>query len=164
MELIQPDFGLVIWMMISFLIVLFILRKAAWKPILKGIKQREDKIDDALSAAEKAKEEMEKLKVENKQIIEEAINERDKIISEAKEIKTRILNDANENARIEAHKIIEQAKTQIESEKIAAIIEIKEHLVGLSMDIAEKVIKEKLKGDKEQEKMINEMLKDIKLN
>jgi F-type H+-transporting ATPase subunit b len=164
MELIQPDFGLVIWMMISFLIVLFILRKAAWKPILKGIKQREDKIDDALSAAEKAKEEMEKLKVENKQIIEEAINERDKIISEAKEIKTRLLNDANENARIEAHKIIEQAKTQIESEKIAAIIEIKEHLVGLSMDIAEKVIKEKLKGDKEQEKMINEMLKDIKLN
>ncbi len=164
MELIKPGLGLIFWMVVSFSIVLLILKKTAWTPILGAIREREKTIDNALNAAEKARKDMEKMKVENKQIIEAAIQERDSIISEAKEIKTRLINEAKDKASEEAHKIIEAAKSAIENEKMAAIIEIKEHLVNLSIDITEKVIKEQLKDKKQQERIVDEMLKNVKLS
>lgn len=164
MDLITPGIGTIFWTTLTFLMLLTILRFTAWKPIVSTIKERNKKIQDALEVAEKTKADMEKLKVENKQILEDAINERDQIISEAKEMKTRMLNDAKDNAQEEAHKIVEKAKAQIESEKVAAINEIKDHLVNLSVSVAEKVVKAKVKSDKEQERLIDEMLNDIKLN
>ena len=164
MGLVTPDFGLIFWMTLSFLIVLFLLKKFAWKPILKSLKDREDTITDALESAEKAKDEMARLKSDNQKILQEAKVERENMLKDAREVKDKIISDAKKEAGVEADKIISSAKTQIQNEKAAAINEIKEQVVTLSIDIAEKILKKNLATDNSQKEFAKTLLKDIQLN
>ncbi|MFO7656205.1 MAG: F0F1 ATP synthase subunit B [Bacteroidales bacterium] len=164
MELITPSLGTIFWMSIAFFIVLFILRKYAWRPILGFLKERENSIQDALFSAQKAKEEMSKLMADNEKIIAEGKNQRDQIIIEARELKESIINDARSSASEEARKMIEMAKQSIKNEKETAINEIKEQIITLSVDIAGKILQQKLAESSEQNELIEKSLRDIKLN
>lgn len=164
MGLITPDYGLLFWMVLSFSVVLFILKKYAWKPILSALKEREKSIEGALKSAERAKAEMAKLQADNEKILAEARFERDKLIKEAREMKDRIIEEAKTQAQVEAHKLIESARLSISSEKRAAIKEIKDQVAILSIQIAEKLIREKFAANTNQSEYIDSLLKEIKLN
>lgn len=164
MELVKPDFGLVFWMTVSFLIVVFILRKFAWGPILTSLKERETSINDALNSAKKAKEEVANMKAENERILQEARNERDKMLKEARDTKDAIVSEARSKAQVEGDRIITIARETIQNEKLAAITELKNQVATLSIDIAEKVIRQQLAGDDKQKALVNDLLKDVKLN
>jgi F-type H+-transporting ATPase subunit b len=161
MDLVTPDVGLIFWTTISFLILLFILGKFAWKPILNSVNERETSILDALEEAEKARKEMQNLKSDNERILKEARAERDEMMKDARQIKNNMLTEAKDEAKIEANKIIAQAKTSIEIEKHAAIIDIKNQVAELSIGIAEKVVKSELADKNKQVKLVEEMLKEI---
>ena len=164
MELIQPGIGLIFWMTISFGLVVFLLGKYAWKPILKSLKEREDSIDQALHAADKAREEMKQLQVDNEKLIREAKNDRDAILNEARKIREKMIEDARTKANEEAQRIVDNALERIENEKMAAITELKNQIALLSIEIAEKLIREELSHDKKQEDLIRKMLDDVKSN
>ncbi|MCB0458241.1 MAG: F0F1 ATP synthase subunit B [Flavobacteriaceae bacterium] len=164
MELITPEFGLIFWTGISFLILLFILKKFAWKPILNSVNDREQSIKDALAAAEAAKREMENLTADNERILKEARAEREALLKEAREIKTKMIADAEEDAKVKADKLIANAQAAIETEKKAAISELKAQVANLSLDIAEKVVKAELSNKDKQLKLVEDMLGDAKLN
>lgn len=164
MGLVTPNPGTIFWMLIIFGIVLFILRKFAWKPILNALKDREESIANALNSAEDARKEVEGLKADNEKIIAEARREKDIILKEAKEIKEKIVAEAKEKAVLETQKSIEHARQQIQSEKTAAINDIKKQVAELSVMIAEKVIKKELANKGEQDKMVDGLVDDIKLN
>jgi len=164
MGLVTPNPGTIFWMVIIFGIVLFILRKFAWKPILNALKDREESIANALNSAEEAKKEVAGLKAGNEKIIAEARRERDIILKEAKDLKDKIIAEAKEKAGQEAQKSIEHARLQIQTEKTAAINDIKRQVAELSVMIAEKVIKKELANKGEQEKMVDGLVDDIKLN
>ena len=163
MGLVTPDYGTIFWMVIIFGIVLFILKKFAWKPILNALKDREVSIADALSSAEKARKEVEGLKSDHEKIIAEARKEKDIILKEAKEVKDKMLAEAKTQAATEGQKIIESARQQIEAEKKAAISEMKEQVTELSVLVAEKIIKKELTEKNVQEDMVQDLLKDLKL-
>lgn len=163
-DFLSPQPGTIFWMLIAFSAVFFLLKKFAWKPILSALKAREDSIDDALKAADAAKEEMQKLTADNEKIIAKAKKERDSIIKEARSLKDTMIEDAKENAIAEGDKIIEAARAAIKSEKELAIKGIKEHAALLSIQIAEKLLKEKLASDEEQKDLINKLLRDIETN
>ena len=164
MELIQPGIGLIIWMTLSFLVVVFVLGKYAWPAILKGLKDREQSIHDALHAADKAREDMEKLKLDNEQLLKEAKGERDAILSEARKIREKLIDEAKQKAGEEASQIVENAKERIENEKMAAITELKNQIASLSIEIAEKILKDELSRDKKQEELIKKLTDEIELN
>ncbi len=164
MELITPDIGLLFWMLISFTTVLLVLKKFAWKPILRALKNREQSIDSALKSADKAKNELEHLKANHAKMIEEARKEQDKVMAEARDIKAQIIADAKKQATEEANKIIQSAKESIEKEKTMAFKELKNQIANLSVDIAEKILRQKLKSDKNQEELVDTMIKEIKMN
>ena len=164
MDLITPGFGLVFWTAITFLILLYILRKFAWKPILGAVNDREDSIKDALAEAAKARQEMENLKSDNEKILKEARAERDAMLKEAREIKDSMINEAKDEAKTQASKLIEQAKTAIQNEKLAAMTDLKNQVADLSIDIAEKVVKKELSSKEKQLELVEGMLGDIKLN
>ncbi len=164
MDLVMPNPGTIFWMLIIFGVVLFILKKFAWKPILNALKEREESIANALNSAEEAKKEVAGLKADNEKIIAEARREKDAILKEAKELKEKIVSEAKEKAGQEAQKTIDQARQQIDAEKTAAINDIKKQVAELSVKIAEKVIKKQLAGKGEQEKMVDGLIDDIKLN
>ena len=163
MGFITPDYGTIFWMLIIFGIVAFVLKKFAWKPILTALRDRETSIAEALSSADKAREEVKGLKADHEKIIAEARHEKEIILKEAKEIKDKLLAEAKVQAGKEGQKIIESARQQIESEKKAAINEIKQQVAELSVLVAEKVIQKELKDKKAQEGMIDDFLKDLKL-
>jgi len=160
----MPDTGLLIWMMITFLIVLFLLKKFAWKPILKLIKDREDSIEEALKSAEKAKDEMKNLQADNERILAEARNNRDQMMKEAREMKDSIVGEAKTKAKEEADKIMSAAREAINNEKMAAITELKNQVALLSVDIAEKILRRELSDENKQKELIGDLLKDTKLN
>ncbi len=164
MEALKPGFGTIIWMLIAFSLVFYILVKYAWKPILSFLKDREDSIAEALLAAQSAKEEMSKLKADNEKIIAEAKVDRDKIIKEARELKDSIIADAKNQATDETKKMIEIAKQSIRSERDSVINEMKEQIVTLSIDIAGKILHQKLSDNTEQQELIEKSLRDVKLN
>ena len=164
MGLVTPGIGLVFWTTLSFLIVLFLLKKMAWKPILNALKEREESITEALKAADKAKFEMAELKAGNKQLLNEARNERDILLKEARETKNKMVADAKEAAQQEASKIIAMAKETINNEKKAAIVELKNQVAQLSVDIAEKILKSELSDQKKQDDLIKSSIEDFKLN
>lgn len=163
MGFVTPDYGTIFWMLIIFGIVLFILKKFAWAPILKALKDRERSISDALKSAEKARKDVAGLKASNDQIIAEARREKDLILKEARDIKDKIIADAKIQANAETQKSIEYARQQIISEKTAAINEIKEQVAELSVMIAEKVIRKELENPGNQEILIKDLIKDLKL-
>lgn len=164
MDLVTPGLGLVFWTGITFLILLWILRKFAWKPILGAVSEREDSIKTALAEADKARQEMQDISADNERILKEARIERDMMLKEAREIKNNLIEDAKEEAKSQANKFMEQAKSTIQSEKIAAIADIKNQVAELSMNIAEKVVKDELSNKDKQLKLVDQMLKEAKLN
>lgn len=164
MELVKPDIGLLFWMLVMFSVVLFILGKYAWPAILKSLRNREESIRNALQSAERARKEMEQLKADNEVILKEARKERDNIIQEARQSRDSMMEEAKKQSAEETKKMIEQAQTAIENQKEAALLEIKDLVAGLSVDIAEKVLREKLKDGREQKKLIEKLLKEIRVN
>jgi F-type H+-transporting ATPase subunit b len=164
MGLITPGLGLVFWSALGFLIVLFLLTKYAWKPILAALDEREKSIDDALKSAEIARNEMANLKAENERIIHEAKIERDTMLLKASEAAKQMIEEAKEKAQLEGAKMIENAKATIETEKSAAIEDIKVQVGILSLAVAEKLLKRNFAEDAAQQKLVEELVKDIKLN
>lgn len=164
MGLILPDTGLVIWMSITFLIVLFILKKFAWKPILRGIHDRESSIENALKAAENAKAEVANLKAENERILADARAERDNMIREARELRESMISEAKNKAKAEGEKMLTAARESIQNEKMAAITDLKNQVAQLSIDIAEKIIARELSSENKQKELIGDLLKEVKLN
>ncbi len=164
MELVTPSIGLVFWTLVSFLLLLVILKKLAWKPVLGAIHERERSIEDALNKAELAKQEMARLSSENEALLKEARAERDLILKEAKEIKDQIVNEAKNQAQAEGAKLIEKAKIEINNQKIAALDEVRNQVAVLSLDIAEKVLRNEFSDKQKQEALVGELLKGVKLN
>jgi F-type H+-transporting ATPase subunit b len=166
MEQLINDFspGLFVMQSVIFLILLFIMSKVAWKPILGALKARESSIKDALESAENAKEEMAKLQEDNQKLLQEARAERDKLLKEAIEIGNKIKEEAKIDASKQADKIITDAKKAIEIEKNAALTEVTTKVAELSLSIAEKVLRQKLSDDKASKDLVSEYVKDIKLN
>ncbi len=164
MELIQPGLGLIIWMTLAFGILIWILGKFAWKPIMKALKERENSIDEALHAADRAREDMKKLKFDNEQLLAEAKEERDGILREARKIKEKILEEARQKANEEANRIVENAKDRIENEKMSAMTDLKNQIASLSIEIAEKILQQELSGDKQQEAYIQKLIDKISIN
>jgi F-type H+-transporting ATPase subunit b len=162
--MISFDPGLIIWTTIIFTLLLIVLKKFAWKPILSAVDERNKSIEEALKSADKAKEEMTLLNADNERILTEAKTERDALLKEAREIKDGIIIEAKETATKEADKIISSAKEQIANEKMKAITELKNSVAILSIDIAEKVLKRELKEKSNQEDFIAESLKNKSLN
>ncbi len=164
MELVTPGIGLIFWTTIVFLILVLLLKKFAWKPILTSVNEREKKIEDALLLAEKTKEEMEKIKSDNQSLLREARDERDKILKEAKEAKDLIVSEAKNIAQKEASKIIENARGTIENEKMAAVTELKNQVATLSLEIAEKIIKQELSGTEKQKVFVEHLINEANPN
>ncbi len=164
MELVTPGLGLIFWMTISFGILLFILGKYAWKPIMKMLKEREESIENSLRSADKAIEDIEKLKISNEELLREAKNEKDQILKEARKIKESIIDEAKTKATDEANRILEQARENINNEKMAVITELKNQIATLSIEIAEKIMKEELTKDERQKTFINKLVNEAKLN
>ncbi len=164
MNLVTPDIGQLFWATLIFMLLLVLLKKFAWKPILNAVKAREERIKGALESAEEVKLEMEKLKADNEEILKEARNERNKLLSEARDIKEKMITDAKTLANDEAKKIIETARLNIQSEKDAAISDLKKQVAFLSVDIAEKILQIKLKESKEQKQLIDKYLDKISIN
>lgn len=162
--IIEPGIGLLFWMGLTFLILLFLLSKFAWKPILNMVNDRETSIIDALNQAKLAKKEMEQLKSDNEKIIREAKIERDAILKEAREIKDRIVGEAREAAKVEGEKMIASAKQSIESEKAAAMNDIKNQIGTLSVSIAESILKQKLDDTAAQNILVENYLSNKTLN
>ena len=164
MDLITPGFGLVFWTIITFLILLIVMKKFAWSPILGAISDREDGIKNALVAADNARKEMENLKADNERILNEARAEREAMLRDAREIKNKMIADAKEEAQTQASKMIIQAQAAIEGEKKSAMAELRNHVAALSIDIAEKVVREELSNKGKQLELVESMLADAKLN
>ena len=156
--------GLFFWQTLLFVALVFLLWKFAWKPILSAVNDREEGIKNALAAAEEAKKEMQNVTADSEKLLQEARAEREVMLKEAREIKDKIVADARDQAQVEGDKLIKQAQATIESEKKAAVADIKNQVADLSLQIAEKVIKEQLSDDKKQIKLVDDMLGDIKLN
>ena len=164
MELIQPGLGLIFWMTLSFIAVLYILGRFAWKPIMKMLKEREQTIDDALHAADKAREEMKLLKVDNEKLLKQAKEERDAILNEARKIRDKLIEEARVKASQEAQRIVDSAAERIQNEKMAAIVDLKNQVANLSIDIAEKILKEELVQKDKHQQLINRMMNEVKIN
>ena len=153
--------GLFFWQTLLFVALLLLLKKFAWKPILDAVNERETSIKDSLSAAEKARDDMEAVQADNKRILKEARAERDALLAEAKTASIQIVNQAKEDAEAAADKITAQAQETIQNEKIAAINELKGQVASLSIDIAEKVIQTELKDKATQEQLVSQLVKEI---
>lgn len=164
MDLVLPDLGLLFWTGIVFCILLFLLAKFAWKPILSAVNAREQKIAESLELAEKTKAEMQALQAENEKIMKEARAERDTILREAKDAAINMVEEAKNKARIEADKVIENARHTINSEKAAAMAELKTQVASLSLSIAEKVVRGELASSDKQKALAEQLANDINLN
>ena len=164
MELVTPHIGLIFWMTLSFSIVIWILGKFAWKPIMKSLKEREDSIENALNAAEKAKDEMAQLVFSNEQLMKEAKEERDTMLRDARKIRDHVIGEAKTKAEEEANRIVETSKENIHFEKMAALTELKNQIAVLSIEIAEKIMKEDLSTNEKQKALVVKLLDEIHFN
>lgn len=164
MELLTPNIGLVFWMSLAFLVVLFLLKKFAWSGILQALKDREDFIEKSLKSAEEAKAQMSSLKAENENLLAEARAEREQILKEAKDMKDKIMSDAKVSASEEGNRLINAARTEIEKEKNQALSDIKKHVAELSIQIAEKVIRTELSDKNAQQALVDSHLNQTTVN
>jgi F-type H+-transporting ATPase subunit b len=158
------SFGLFIWQVVIFVGLIFLLKKFAWKPILDAVNEREQGIKNALESAESARNEMQNLQADNQRILQEARAERDAMLKDAREMKEKMVADAKSEAQEQGQKMIDQAKAAIESEKNAAMADLKSQVATLSLSIAEKVLKDELSNKESQTKLVENMLGDVKLN
>lgn len=162
--MISFDPGLIIWTTIIFTLLLIVLKKYAWKPILTAVDERNKSIAEALKAADKAKEEIASLNADNERILQEARTERDLLLKEARDMKNNIISRAKEQANKEADKILTSTKEQISNEKMRAITELKNTVADLSIDMATMVLKSELKDVNKQKQLVSEVLKEVELN
>ncbi|HPQ09128.1 MAG TPA: F0F1 ATP synthase subunit B [Bacteroidia bacterium] len=163
-SLATPSIGLIFWTTVIFVLLLFLLSKYAWKPILSAIKSREQNIENALKEAQKAKEEIQKLKSDNEKLLQQARLEYDNIVKEAREIKEKMIAQAKDEAQKEAQKILKNAQETINAQKSAAIAEIKQQVASLSIEIASKILKKELSNSDTQKQLVNQMLEEVSLN
>ncbi|MEY3405334.1 MAG: synthase subunit [Bacteroidota bacterium] len=164
MDLLTPGTGLLFWQSVVFIALFLFLAKFAWKPIIGALNEREESIRQALESAEKAKEEMAALQAGNEKLLREAREERDRIVRDARDAANRLIDQAQTEARKSADKLIEDAKAVINTEKQAALRDVKSQVALFSIEIAEKLIKKNLSSDKAQKDMVEEFIKEIKLN
>lgn len=158
------SFGLFIWQTVIVVVLIFLLRKFAWKPILTTINDREEGIRSAMKAAEDARQEMQNLQSDNERILKEARTEREALLKEARELRQKMIDEAKGEAKAQAEQLIAQAKDAIESEKQVAITSLKNEVADLSLQIAETLTKEQLSSDKKQTELVQKLLKEVKLN
>jgi F-type H+-transporting ATPase subunit b len=164
MDLVTPEVGLIFWTTLSFLILLFLLGKFAWKPILAAVNEREQSIETALSRAEAVKEEMARLTNENEALLKNARAERDAILAEATKVKNQIIGEAKDAAQKEAARQIEMARVEINNQKAIAMADVKNQVASLSLEIAEKVLRKQFEDQHKQDELVKELLKDVKLS
>ena len=164
MEIVTPKLGLIFWQLVIFLLVLFLLAKFAWKPILVALRNREDSIDNALRMAEQAKLEMQSLKAGNEKLLADARHERDQMLKEGQNIANQIVEKAKTDATDEANRIAQQAREAIQQEKNQALAEVRNTAAQLSVDIAERLLRRELADPAAQQQLVTEYLKDVKLN
>jgi F-type H+-transporting ATPase subunit b len=162
--LLKPEFGLLMWTLVAFLIVFFILKKFAWPAIVKGLNDREQSIADALATAERVKAEMAELKSENEELLAKAREERAVMLKEAREIKDKIISDAKDQAKVEASKIMKESAAAIEAQKMAALTDVKNQVGKLVIEVSEKVLRRELGNKEAQETHIKGLVNDVKLN
>ena len=162
--MIQFDPGIIIWTTIIFTLLLLLLKKFAWKPILKSVDERNKNIEDALKSAERAKEEMSKLNADNEKILKEARSEREALLKEGRTIKNEIISEAKEKATVEAEKILTIAKEQIKNEKMKALVQLKNQIATLSIEMTEKILKSELQNANKHKELIEEALQSKDLN
>lgn len=163
-SLIEPAIGLIFWTTITFILLLVLLGKFAWKPILTAIKTREKGIEDALASAESALKDMRELKSNNEKILVEARAERDNLLKEARDTKEAIIAEAKAKSQAEADRIMASTREQITNEKNAAVAELKNQVATLSIEIAEKILRSELSSDEKQKALVNNLMKDVNLN
>ncbi len=161
--LIEFSYGLIFWMTVSFLAVLFILRKFAWKPILGALSEREQTIEDALNEAKKAREEIAAMNARNADLMREAREEREVLLKEARDIRDKEIAEAKERAKTEADAMLARARTDIQNEKNAAIVEMKNQLAELSIQVAEVILKEKLADPRAQQGLVDKVMAEAEL-
>jgi F-type H+-transporting ATPase subunit b len=164
MKLLTPEFGLLIWTLLAFIVVFFILARFAWPAIMKGLKDRENIIAESLATAEKVKTEMLQMKAENEALLASAREERALLIKEARETKDKIIGEAKEQAKAEANKIITDAQVVINASKMAALTDVKNQVGKLVLETTEKVLRRELADKQNQEAYIQSMVNDVKLN
>ena len=164
MDLLTPSFGLLIWTLLAFLVVFWILKKYAWPAITNGLKQREQGIADALSTAERVKAEMAQMKSEHEALLAQAREERAQILKEARETKEKIINESKDAAKAEAAKIITETQAAIEAQKMAALIDVKNQVGKMVIDVSEQILKRELKNKDDQEAHIKGLVNEVKLN
>jgi F-type H+-transporting ATPase subunit b len=164
MDLLTPEFGLFFWTLLVFLVVFFLLRKYAWKPILSSLSAREKSIADSLSTAEKVKEEMAQMKNENEALMAKAREERALMLKEAKETRDKIVNEAKDMAKAETAKIMADAQAAIQAQKMAAITDVKNQVGKLVIEVSEKVLRRELNNKEEQEKHIQQLAGEVTPN
>ncbi len=164
MDLLTPAVGLLIWQIVIFSVVVFLLGKFAWKPVVNGLKEREASIDSALRMAEETRAEMAKLKANNEQLLAEARAERDKMIREAKNVTDKMIADAKDKATAESNRIMQDASEAMAQERVAVIAQMKKDVAALSIEIAEKVLRKELNDKKAQQTLVSDLIADAKLN
>jgi len=164
MDLVTPSLGLIVWSSLAFFLLIVLLRRFAWGPILTSLREREKTIEDSLLAAENARDEMKKLNQESERLIQEAKQERDLILKEAKEMKASIIEEAKNSAKTEGTRMIEKAKEEINAQKVSALTEVRNQVASLSLEISEKILKKKFTDPKEQESLISDFMNQVKLN
>lgn len=164
MDLLIPSFGLIFWTLLAFLIVFFILKKFAWKPILSSLKERETGIANSLATAEKVKAEMALMKSENEALLAQAREERARMIKEAKDTSDKMISDAKEKAKTEFERIVADAQGAINQQKNAALTDVKNQIGKLVIEVSEKVLRRELANQREQETYINQLAETVKLN
>ena len=164
MQLLTPGLGLIIWTLLAFIVVFFILKKFAWPAILGGLRKREQTIADSLAQAEKIKSEMAQMKNENEAILAKAREERSQMLKEARETKDKIINESKEQAKNEANKIIAEAQTAIEAQKMAAITDVKNEVGKLVIEVTERVLRRELSNKQAQEEHIKSLVNEMKLS
>jgi len=162
--MLTPAFGLLVWTLIAFLVVFFILKKYAWPSIIEGLKKREQTIADSLATAEKVRAEMAQLKNENEELLAKAREERGQLLKEARETKDRIISEAKEQAKVEANKIITEAQAAINTQKMAAVTDVKNQIGKLVIEVSEKILQRELQNKEAQEAHIKGLVNDVKLN
>jgi F-type H+-transporting ATPase subunit b len=164
MSLLTPGLGFFIWTLVAFLIVLFLLKKFAWKPILKSLGDREANIANAIASAEKVKAEMAQMQSENEALLTKAREEKALMLKEARETKDRIISEAKEQAKVEANKIVLEAQAAISAQKMAALTEVKNQVGKLVIEVSEKVLRRELAAKEAQEAHIKGLVDEVKLN
>ena len=160
LDLVTPGIGLIFWTSVVFLLLVFILKKFAWKPILDAVEKRSDSIEKAINAADEAKASIEQLNIERDKIKKESLAERDALLKEARDTKNKIISDAKAKAKQETDKILSDAREVIKNEKMAAITELKNQVAILSLEIAEKIVKDQLSSNDKQKALVDALVKD----